>query len=136
MERKIEFVSKGSNENANSMMFKQNDWINFTVLDIGAGYKVKRFEVLPLKQLSFQSNRFYAEHWTVVQGTAKVTIKNRTFSVKTGETINFGVGEIHNVENPDNSEILVFINVQCGFAVMEEEFISLPEGFDKIADAV
>ena len=136
MEGKIKFLSGNSNENASSMMFEQNSWVNFTVLDIGAGYKVKRVEVLPRRQLSFQSNKFYAEHWTVVQGTARVTINDRTFSVRAGETIDFGVGEIHYVENPDNSELLVFIDVQCGFSVLEEEFIRFSEGYGKIADSV
>jgi len=135
MEGNIKFSSRNSNENANSVMFEQNSWINFTVLDIGAGYKVKRIEVLPYRRLSFQNNKFYAEHWTVVQGTAKVTINNQTLSVRTGETINFGVGEMHYVENPDSSEILVFINVQCGFSVLEDEFIRLSEGLGKIVDA-
>lgn len=117
------------------MMFEQNSWVNFTVLDIGADYKVKRIEVLPLKQLSFQNNEFYAKHWTVVQGTAKVTINDRTFSVKAGETIDFEVDKIHCVENPDNSEILVFIDVQCGFSDIEEELIRLSKGFGKNAQA-
>lgn len=136
MKGEIKFLSRNINENANSMLFEQNSWVNFTVLDIGVGYKVKRIEVLPRKQLSFQNNKFCAEHWTIVQGTAKVTLNNRTFAVKVGETIDFGVGEIHCVENPDNSEILVFINVQCGFNFMEEDFVRLSEGIGKINDAV
>ncbi len=135
MEDKIKFLLENSNENGNSMMFDQNLWVNFTVLDIGADYKVKRIEVLPRKQLSFQSNEFYAKHWTVVQGTAKVTINDRTFSVKAGETIDFEVDEIHSVENPDNSEILVFIDVQCGFSDMDEELVRLSKSFGKIAHA-
>ncbi len=118
------------------MMFEQNSWVNFTVLDIGAGYKVKRFEILPLKQLSFPKNRFHAQHWTVVQGTAKVTVNDQTFSIKAGETIDVGIGEIHCVENPDNSEILVFINVQCGFYMAEDDFIHFSDKIGRIADAV
>src|SRR5690349_5076877 len=125
MEGNIKLLSRNSNENANSMMFEQNSWINFTVLDIGAGYKVKRIEVLPCRRLSFQNNKFYTEHWTVVQGTAKVTMNGQTVSVKPGETIDFAVGEPYYVENPDSSEILVFIDVQCGFSVLEEEFMRL-----------
>lgn len=116
-------------------MFERNSWINFTVLDIGVGYKVKRIEVLPHKQLSFQNNKFCAEHWTIVQGTAKVTINDQIFSVKTGETVDFGVGEICRVENPDNSDILVFINVQCGLNLMGEDFNPLTEETGKSADA-
>jgi len=135
MKGSIKFLSGNSNENADFTMFEQNSWVNFTVLDIGAGYKVKRIEVLPLKHLSFQNNKFYAEHWTVVQGTAKVTRNNRVFSVKSGETIIFGADERHHVENPDNSEILVFINVQCGFSIVGKEFASFRNNFGKTADA-
>jgi mannose-6-phosphate isomerase len=136
MERKFlsKIYNENTNENTNSVLFEQNSWVNFTILDIGAGYKVKRFEVLPLKQLSFQTN-FDAQHWTIVQGTAKVTINDRTFSVRAGETISVGVGDIHRVENPDNSETLVFINVQCGVYFGESELVCFSEDFEKIASA-
>lgn len=134
MERKTEFLSGNSNENANAVKFEQNSWINFTILDIGAGYKVKRFEVLPLKQLSFQKNKFHAQHWTIVQGTAKVTINDQIFSVRAGETIDVDAGKTHCVENPDNSEILVFINVQCGFYIGKDDIIRFSDDLGRMAD--
>lgn len=132
---KTNFLLSSSNDDGNSLIFDQNSWVNFTVLDIGADYKVKRIEVLPLKQLSFQNNESHAKHWTVVQGTAEVTINDHTFSVKAGETIDFKLYETHYVENPDNSEILVFIDVQCGFSDLDEDLMRWAKGFGKIARA-
>lgn len=134
MEGKLKIDSGNSKEAANYKMFGQNSWVNFTVLDIGAGYRVKRIEVLPRRLLRFQNNKFYAEHWTVVQGTAKITTKDRTFSVRTGETMEFAINETHYVENPDQTEILVFIDVQCGFSVMENEFGRFSDEYDMAAD--
>jgi len=122
-----------SGEPAGSLRFEQNSWINFTVLDVGADYKVKRIEVLPLKQLNFQNGKIYAKHWTVVQGTAKVTIDDRTFSVRAGETIDFEGAELHCVENPDNSELLVFIDVQCGLPDLDEDRLKIPTNYGRIA---
>lgn len=134
MERIIETIPLKPNENAHRMMFEQNSWINFTVLDLGAGYKVKRIEVLPLKHLSFKKNKFYKEYWTVVQGTAKITVNDRTFSAIAGRTIEIGIGDLHRVENPDNSEILVFINVQCGICLTEDDFIRFSDGTNKFGE--
>jgi mannose-6-phosphate isomerase-like protein (cupin superfamily) len=133
MKRKV--ILRNYNENTNSLMFKQNSWVNFTILDIGAGYKVERFEVLPLKRLSFQKNKFDTQHWTIVQGTAKVTINDQIFFVKVGETIDVEVGETHCVENTDNSEILVFINIQHSFYIAGDDIIRFSDVFCRVADA-
>ena len=56
-----------------SPKYDERPWGSFTVLDEGAGYKVKRIEVLPGKRLSYQKHAQRAEHWFVVQGVARVT---------------------------------------------------------------
>ncbi|HEY9436478.1 MAG TPA: hypothetical protein VI260_33900, partial [Blastocatellia bacterium] len=40
----------------NSPRYDERPWGNFTVLDEGEGYKVKRIEVLPGKRLSYQKH--------------------------------------------------------------------------------
>ncbi len=66
------------NESANnSPKFDRRPWGTFTVLDEGDGFKVKRIEVLPGKRLSYQKHAQRAEHWVVVQGTARVTLDDK-----------------------------------------------------------
>ena len=74
-------------------------WGNFTVLDEGDNYKVKRIEVLPGKRLSYQQRTRRAEHWYVVRGTAKVTLNGVEKLVNTGEFIDIAGGDAHRVEN-------------------------------------
>src|SRR5919204_2365011 len=95
----------------NSPLFDRRPWGSFTVLDEGEGYKVKRIEVLSGKRLSYQKHARRAEHWMVVQGTAKVTLEGREITVRTGETIDIPVGAAHRIENPGD-EKLVFIEIQ------------------------
>src|SRR4029434_876602 len=55
----------------NSPKFDRRPWGTFTVLDEGENFKVKRIEVWSGKRLSYQKHAQRAEHWVVVQGTAK-----------------------------------------------------------------
>src|SRR5688572_19877148 len=83
-------------------------WGNFTILDEGNGYKVKRIEVFPEKRLSYQKHARRAEHWFIVSGTAKVTLDGGELLVRTGESIDIAIGAAHRVENPQDTR-LIFI---------------------------
>ncbi len=72
---------------ATSPMFDQRPWGTFTVLDEGANYKVKRIEVFAGKRLSYQKHSQRAEHWVVVQGTARVTLNDELIVISKGELV-------------------------------------------------
>lgn len=112
--------------------FEQRPWGNYTVLDEGNGYKVKRIEVLPKKRLSYQKHTRRAEHWFVIGGIAKVTLNDRDFLVKTGESVDISVGDKHRVENQDE-EMLIFIEVQRGDYLGEDDIQRFEDDFGRIA---
>jgi mannose-6-phosphate isomerase len=114
----------------NSPKFDRRPWGTFTVLDEGDDFKVKRIEVLPGKRLSYQKHSQRAEHWVVVRGTAKVTLDGRDMTVKTGEAIDIAIGSAHRVENPGN-ELLVFIEVQRGAYLGEDDIVRLQDDFGR-----
>ncbi len=115
-----------------SPKFDRRPWGTFTVLDEGENFKVKRIEVLPGKRLSYQKHAQRAEHWVVVQGTAKVTLDDRNLIVTTGQAINIAVGSAHRVENPGD-ELLVFIEVQRGDYLGEDDIVRLQDDFGRAA---
>jgi mannose-6-phosphate isomerase-like protein (cupin superfamily) len=120
----------GDNTIDNSPKFDRRPWGTFTVLDEGDGFKVKRIEVLPGKRLSYQKHAQRAEHWVVVQGTAKVTLDDEEINVRAGEAIDIGVGSAHRVENAD-TELLVFIEVQRGPYLGEDDIVRLQDDFGR-----
>lgn len=113
-----------------SSKFDRRPWGTFTVLDEGENFKVKRIEVLPGKRLSYQKHAQRAEHWFVVQGTAKVTLDDREINVSAGEAIDIAVGAAHRVENP-TEELLVFIEVQRGSYLGEDDIVRLQDDFGR-----
>ena len=113
-----------------SPKFDRRPWGTFTVLDEGENFKVKRIEVLPGKRLSYQKHAQRAEHWFVVQGTARVTLDDREVTVPAGAAIDIAVGSAHRVENP-GEELLVFIEVQRGAYLGEDDIVRLQDDFGR-----
>lgn len=120
----------GEKDSDNSPRFDRRPWGTFTVLDEGDGFKVKRIEVLPGKRLSYQKHAQRAEHWVVVNGTAKVTLDDREIIVETGQAVDIAVGSAHRVENPGR-ELLVFIEVQRGNYLGEDDIVRLQDDFGR-----
>jgi mannose-6-phosphate isomerase len=115
----------------NSPKFDRRPWGTFTVLDERDNFKVKRIEVLPGKRLSYQKHAQRAEHWFVVQGTARVTLDDRDITVSAGQAIDIAVGSAHRVENP-GSDVLVFIEVQRGSYLGEDDIVRLQDDFGRV----
>lgn len=114
----------------NSPKFDKRPWGSFTVLDEGENFKVKRIEVLPGKRLSYQKHSQRAEHWVVVQGTANVTLDDKEIRVLAGESIDIEIGSAHRVEN-SGEELLVFIEVQRGRYLGEDDIVRLQDDFGR-----
>ena len=121
---------KQAEKQDNSPKYDERPWGSFTVLDEGSGFKVKRIEVLAGKRLSYQKHAQRAEHWFVVSGTAKVTLDGEDIIKRAGEAIDIPIGAAHRVENP-GGELLVFIEVQQGNYLGEDDIVRLQDDFGR-----
>ena len=117
-----------------SPQFEARPWGSYTVLDEGEGYKVKRIEVLPGKRLSYQKHAHRAEHWMIVNGTAKVTLDGHEIVRAVGDTVDVPVGAAHRIENT-GLERLVFIEVQRGTYLGEDDIVRLQDDFGRVGSA-
>ncbi|NNE66981.1 MAG: phosphomannose isomerase type II C-terminal cupin domain [Pyrinomonadaceae bacterium] len=114
--------------------FDHRPWGSYYVLDEDDNYKVKRIEVLPQKRLSYQRHAHRAEHWYVVQGTAKVTLNGVEKLVNKGESVDIALGMAHRVENPDEKEMLVFIETQTGDYFGEDDIVRIEDDFGRTSE--
>lgn len=112
--------------------FDRRPWGTYTVLEEDRGFKVKRIEVLPGKRLSYQKHSQRAEHWFVVEGTAKVTLDDKEIIVRAGESIDIPIGAAHRVENPGDVN-LMFIEVQRGSYLGEDDIVRLQDDYGRTA---
>ncbi len=105
-------------------------WGDWTVLDSGAGYAVKRIRVTPGGILSLQRHQHRAEVWTIVAGTAEVTLDGRVFAAVAGEVITIATGAVHRIANPGATDV-VFIEVQTGPILAESDIERLEDRYGR-----
>jgi len=88
-------------------------WGSFTVLEDAPDCKVKRLVVKPGQVLSLQRHQRRSEHWTVVQGTAKVRLGDEELVLEQNQSTYIPVNTLHRLENPGVKDIHL-IEVQTG----------------------
>ncbi len=105
-------------------------WGSYTVLEDTLGYKIKRIEVKPGKRLSLQKHYHRNEHWTVVSGTATVTVGNEIKLIRPNESTYIKMGEVHRLENHGKIPIIL-IEVQIGEYTDEDDIVRLEDDFQR-----
>ena len=78
--------------------------------------------VHPGGTLSLQSHVHRAEHWVVVQGTARVTVGEKVQLLSENQSVYIPLGEVHRLENPGKVD-LHLIEVQVGPYLGEDDII-------------
>ena len=112
-------------------------WGHYQALDLGDKHQVKRIVVNPGQRLSLQKHAHRAEHWTVVQGTAEVTVgmsraSLQTTTVRENQSIPIPQGAIHRMANPGTSP-MILIEVQVGDYLGEDDIVRLEDDYGRQA---
>lgn len=107
---------------AETFLVDHRPWGNFESLARGERFQVKRIVVKPGAALSLQSHHHRAEHWIVVEGTARVTVDGDVKLVPENTSVYVPLGAIHRLENPGKVD-LVLIEVQTGSYFGEDDII-------------
>jgi mannose-1-phosphate guanylyltransferase len=105
-------------------------WGTYTVLEVGAGFKIKRIEVRPRCALSLQMHHHRSEHWVVVSGIAKVTVGDEEVFVRANESTFIPAGRAHRLENPGMLD-LVMIEVQSGEYLGEDDIVRFDDRYGR-----
>lgn len=105
-------------------------WGEYSVLLDEPNYKVKRIIVKPGGRLSYQYHEKRQEQWTVVEGTALITLDDENHTVSAGDSFFIPQGSKHRVANngPDD---LVFIEVQTGTYFGEDDIVRLEDDYER-----
>lgn len=105
-------------------------WGWYDSVDSGPRFQVKRIVVKPGGILSLQMHHHRAEHWIVVNGTAKVTRGDTTYLVSENESTFIPLGTTHRVENPGRFE-LEMIEVQSGSYLGEDDIVRFEDVYGR-----
>lgn len=106
-------------------------WGNYTSINEGLRWQVKRLEIKPSASLSLQMHHHRAEHWVVVNGTAKVEIDSQITLLSENESIYVPLGSKHRLSNPGKIK-LVLIEVQSGSYLGENDIERFEDNYGRI----
>ena len=109
---------------------EERPWGRFYVIHDEVNYKIKRIEVNPGQRLSYQYHKKRSEAWTIVSGSAIVTINGDEKQLNVGETVFIPQGAKHRVENKSNNK-LEFIEVQTGSYFGEDDIVRIQDDYNR-----
>ncbi|NTW60884.1 MAG: mannose-1-phosphate guanylyltransferase/mannose-6-phosphate isomerase [Nitrospirae bacterium] len=109
-------------------------WGNYTILEEGDRYKIKRLVVIPGSKLSHQLHHHRSEHWVVVSGTARVTNGDKEYDVHTNESTYIPMSTKHRLENPGKVPLQI-IEVQNGEYLEEDDIVRFDDDYKRHENA-
>ena len=105
-------------------------WGSYDSLDNGDRFQVKRLSVKPGGVLSLQMHHHRAEHWIVVQGTARITCGEKTFLLSENQSTFIPIGASHRIENPGKVALHI-VEVQSGTYLGEDDIVRFEDNYGR-----
>lgn len=105
-------------------------WGSFEGIDQGDRYQVKQIVVKPGERLSLQMHHHRAEHWVVVEGAARVTRNDETFTLNENESVFIPRGAKHRLENAGDKPLRL-IEVQSGEYLGEDDIVRFEDSYGR-----
>lgn len=106
-------------------------WGSYTILSEGDGYKVKKIVINPGQSLSLQMHYHRSEHWTVIKGTGKLTLDDKTVIFRKNESTYIPMGTRHRLENPGKLPLSI-IEVQNGDYLGEDDIVRFTDMYGRV----
>lgn len=126
----VEQLRREGREEARIHLQVEKPWGAYRVIDGCEGYQVKWLDVKPGNRLSLQSHEHRSEHWTVVNGTATVTLDDQVVDVPCGEHIFIPVRSRHRLENR-GEQMLRIIEIQTGDYLGEDDIVRYEDDYGR-----
>jgi mannose-1-phosphate guanylyltransferase/mannose-6-phosphate isomerase len=115
---------------ADALPIVHRPWGSFKSLHNGHRVQVKHIVVKPGGKLSLQMHHHRAEHWIVVQGTAKIRRGDEETMLSEDQSTYIPIGTAHRLENPGKIP-LHLIEVQSGSYLGEDDIVRLEDSYGR-----
>jgi mannose-1-phosphate guanylyltransferase/mannose-6-phosphate isomerase len=121
---------KERRDEADALPTVHRPWGSFTSLHNGHRAQVKHIVVKPGGKLSLQMHHHRAEHWVIVQGTAKIRRGEEEMMLCEDQSTYIPIGIAHRLENPGKIP-LHLIEVQSGSYLGEDDIVRLEDSYGR-----
>jgi mannose-1-phosphate guanylyltransferase / mannose-6-phosphate isomerase len=122
-------VKEGRGE-ADALPRVHRPWGSYETLHTGHRVQVKHILVKPGGKLSLQMHHHRAEHWVVVQGTARIRRGDEEIMLTEDQSTYIPLGTPHRLENPGKIP-LHLIEVQSGAYLGEDDIVRFEDHYGR-----
>ena len=126
----VERLRAESRGEADALSTVHRPWGTYRALHNGHRVQVKHIMVRPGGKLSLQMHHHRAEHWVVVQGTAKIVRGNDELVLTEDQSTYIPLGTAHRLENPGKIPLHV-IEVQSGSYLGEDDIVRFEDSYGR-----
>jgi mannose-1-phosphate guanylyltransferase / mannose-6-phosphate isomerase len=117
-------------DQADALPTVHRPWGTYRSIHNGQRVQVKHITVKPGAKLSLQMHHHRAEHWVVVQGTAKIVRGNEELVLTEDQSTYIPLGTAHRLENPGKIPLHV-IEVQSGSYLGEDDIVRFEDHYGR-----
>ena len=105
-------------------------WGWYQSIGFGTRYQIKQICLKPGASISLQMHHHRAEHWVVVEGTARVTRDDEVLDLTANQSAYIPLGATHRLENP-GKDLLRIIEVQSGSYLGEDDIVRFEDTYGR-----
>ena len=105
-------------------------WGWYEGMDQGERFQVKRLMLKPGAAISLQMHHHRAEHWVVVNGTARVTRDSEVLLLSENQSTYIPIGMRHRLENPGTISLEI-VEVQSGSYLGEDDIVRFEDRYNR-----
>lgn len=127
VKRIVDALKQAGSDQHHAHAVVHRPWGSYETTASGNRFQTRRIVVKPGHRLSPQRHQDRAEHWVVVQGTAKVIRGDEELTLSENDYVYIPAGTEHRLENPGDTP-LHLIEIQSGSTLGEDDVTRLDDG--------
>lgn len=112
----------------------QRPWGSYETVKMETNFLIKVIRVRPKQRLSLQSHAHRSESWTIVCGEATVTLADETLLLSEKMNVFIPRGAKHRIHNPSATSELVFVEVQLGDDLSEDDIVRFQDDYGRASN--
>ena len=114
-------------------------WGYYEILREEPAFRIKRVTLYPGRSMRLHRHAHRSEHWTIIQGHARIIIDGKSHEYTAGDTVSVSPGNYHRLSNIGEENLLI-IETSMGDILREEDTVSqtsdLPYEIIKLSPAI
>lgn len=109
----------------------KKSWGSYRTIEYRDNYHLKHIVIYPGQRFMLEYHLKRDEHWTILKGTGKIELDDRTFELSVNESVYIPRGSSHRITNQSNSNV-EFIEIQIGDYLGDDDIVKLSDDYERI----